>query len=279
MRCSCGASLTDSFVCETCIEQHERVLGDLPGLLSEAVTTLTRQDHISRRVGSASTQIPLPFNWNASVALGSAHNTVSAWTAEVSPDRPVPPTMTGCCLVLLANHAWPRTHVLGPQMVDEMSYLAIMLRRTVDLPVQRWFAGPCGAAPTALAPSGPSATAAAPTGRAPCVEPLYAHPAAATVRCPACGMVHSTAQRREWLIAEAENALLPLATVWAALGTLAGSRPPWSVVRRWPTRSGARRLHVRGLSLSGDELFRVGDVLDMVRAYPGRLRTRELSRV
>src|SRR5262249_16710657 len=108
-----------------------------------------------------------------------------------------------------------------------------------------------------------------------CDEPLYVHPAVTRLRCPACGAVYTAEARREWLRSAAEDALLPLPVISPALSPLPRSTPPWSVVKRWPARTGNRRLAIRGVNLAGEELFRVGDVLEMVRVTLSRAPRKE----
>lgn len=257
--CSCGAALTDTFLCPRCAERYARQLGDLPALVDEAIVTLTRQDRITRRNGGRSAERPLAFSWDASVAIETVTLTLTPWIAEIEPDSTIGIAPVAQVGFLLRHRAWVMMNPLGPQLVEEADYLHGMLRRTVDLPTQRWFAGFC------------SHTDSDSQDENACAEPLYGRFGASQVRCSACGAVYTATERREWLIREAENSLLPLRIIWAALGTLAGNRPPWNVVRRWPER----RLHARGLSLDGEELFNVGEVLDLVHTYPARTRRAE----
>lgn len=269
-KCSCGAA-TDAFVCVKCLDAHAKVLGDIPALMDECVVTLMRMDRIGHRVGSRSAEKPLPIGWEASLAIETATDTLDAWVSEVKTFGRLPDTPFGKVALLLSNMGWFAVNPAGPQAVDEFSYLHGVLSRTVDLPVQRWFAGLCDSGHgDSDSQSSDAADSHARSDSQACGAPLYAPFGASHVRCPACGLVYTAESRREWLVREAEAALLPLRIIWAALGTLAGSRPAWAVVRQWPERTGTRRLHARGLSLGGDELYRVGDVLDLVHSYPGR---------
>jgi hypothetical protein len=92
-----------------------------------------------------------------------------------------------------------------------------------------------------------------------------------------CGAVHTLADRYEWLLDSVEDALLPLATWQAAL-------PKLFPGLAWPNRSTwwrwvfgeepKRRLFAKSLDRSGVELFRGGDIVELVRAEQARIRAK-----
>lgn len=114
-----------------------------------------------------------------------------------------------------------------------------------------------------------------------CERQLYAWPGAETIKCDGyrvrelgdegCGAEHTFAEREEWLIDSIEDALIPLETLHAVTRgkrpMISLTWPPHATVRSWRFRG---RLAVRHLDHGGRELFRGGDVLDLVRDWNER---------
>jgi hypothetical protein len=155
------------------------------------------------------------------------------------------------------------------------------LRQFVDRSPAPFFAGPCHA---------PSPTG----GR--CQRDLYAwiNPFAIdprdqserpTVTCNGygsrvegdrgCGAVHTLADRYEWLLASVDDALLPLAVWQQALPKLFPGLawPARSTWWRWTAHEDPvkRRLLPKSIDREGVELFRGGDIVDLVRNEQARI--------
>jgi hypothetical protein len=266
--CRCGAS-TDAYVCVVCARRYVDDLGDVPALINELRVSLSRQARVNVRVGSRSTTTPLAFDWSASITLQTLILTLNAWAAIVkgwAPSERYPTSVVGALSVLLNHSDWVRTSPDGPQAIDEISYAVNEARKVIDQPPERWYAGPCRATSYVydVAHTGDTVTLSL-IREVHCDSPLYAVPGASSVVCTVCRARHDVATRREWLLAEAEDALLPLALIWEALPGLGVPQPSWDTVRKWPQRVGARRLEARGLTLDGVELFRCGDVMHFAR--------------
>jgi hypothetical protein len=267
--CRCGAA-TDAYVCVTCARRYVDDLGDVPALVHELRVTLSRQARVSLRVGSKSADIPLPFDWSASITLDTLLLTLAAWAAIVTGEAPstrFPTTAVDALSTLLGHSDWVRISPFGPQAIDEIGYIVNEARKVIDQPAIKWYAGPCRATSYTydVEHTGSDTVILSLVREVHCDNALYATPGASTVVCTACRARHDVATRREWLLAEAEDALLPLALIWEALPGLGVPQPSWDTVRKWPQRAGARRLEARGLTLSGVELFRCGDVMHFAR--------------
>ncbi len=79
-KCGCGQpTRDDGYVCDTCLDAYRSDLADIPMLADELLTALSRQARVTVRVGSRSTETPLPFSWPASVMLDTVYATLQPW--------------------------------------------------------------------------------------------------------------------------------------------------------------------------------------------------------
>jgi transcription elongation factor Elf1 len=148
------------------------------------------------------------------------------------------------------------------------------MRRRIDLPPTYFYCGPCNGRTVSMQLTADNGMLTYEAETEKCTGSLYALLTSKTVSCRNCGTIYDVATRRQWLLAELEDALLPLRLVWEALPRLVGVQPDWETVRRWPKLTGPRHLDVRGLTTTDVELFRAGDVLALVRRDNRRLPTR-----
>lgn len=276
-------------LCPKCLWDVERDLGDMPSLLEQLDITLSRQDRLGGAGGTTDPDDPacprcagvgrtehgrcttchgegnlpatlhiqrLAFNSNASDVRIDLDATLAGWTHELhQPDEhPVTPTTTGYSRWLLNHRDRIATSEHGPQLRDEISYAVDQVRRAVDRPPSRVYAGPC------LTPG--------PDGQ--CREDLYAKLGADTVTCRTCDTTHDLNDRRAWLLAEAEDQLETATHIAQALSTL-GQHVNATRIRKWAERG---RIAPHGVNLRGDPTYRVGDVIDLLAAE----RERESSR-
>jgi hypothetical protein len=181
---------------------------------------------------------------------------------------------------LLRNRNAIRYDEAAGDMHGEIVRLRDQLRRFVDRSPAPLFAGPCHAP--------------LPAGR--CQRDLYAwiNPFAIdprdqserpTVTCNGygsraegdrgCGAVHTLADRYEWLLASVDDALLPLVVWQQALpklfpGLAWPNRTTWW---RWTQHEdpSKRRLLPKSIDREGLELFRGGDIVDLVRGEQARI--------
>jgi hypothetical protein len=265
MNCRCGRPTRDEAqVCDSCIRRLRRNLGDIPYYADQLDVTLTRQSRLaSYRVGSRSAERPLPFDWLASVTVGTLHNTLTSWARTISVRQP-PVRIADLCLYLEERvGSWARISPEGPQMVDEVSYLLRELKTRIDRPPD-WYVGPCSMPRVVLQPALTEAgrvTLAIVDERI-CQATLWTRLDAKIIICRECKARFPAAERREWLVAQVEDSLVPLNLIVDALPTLIGVTVARDTARKWVSRT---RLVPRGLSMDGDELFRGGDVMELAR--------------
>lgn len=125
--------------------------------------------------------------------------------------------------------------------------------RVIDRPPDQWYIGQC----TAQLDNGV------------CTRDLYAREGASSVRCPGCRTEHDVSQRRAVLLEAVENVLATATEIARAVHLL-----PTPVTRATIYSYAHRgRLVQKGTSTRGEPLYRVGDVLDLVRQQAQRRAT------
>lgn len=258
----CGRP-THDMLCAGCLGELVAALRELVddgqggrGLLAELGITLTRQHVVGGGAGVSvpAAEQPLPYHETASEIGWVLANTISTWARDVAEQNPHlhPPVGSTAAAV-----AWltglPRllaAHPAADEMWDEVTHVVARVRRVVDRPPERIYAGPCGAGDA-------------------CADHLYAYPGQSIARCATCGAEHDVAERREWMIRYAAD-LRVTATValgWARL--LLDKTIPRGTWDSWTSR---RRLLAHGTDARGHPVYRFGDVRDLALAHVSNRR-------
>lgn len=263
MTCRCGRETRDdTFVCDHCVRRLRRDLGDIPYYAEQLDVTLARQGRQGAyRVGSRSSERPLPFDWTASVTVGTLVNTLTVWARSMGV-RPQP-NISALCTHMIGAVDWVRTAPEGPQMVDEIRYLIGEIRARVDRPPD-WYAGPCRAQSflADVVEDAEGAISLRVSEERHCNATLWTRLDSRIIVCRECKAKHIVAERRGWLVRQVEQTLVPLNLVVDALPTLIGVTVSRDTARKWVTRG---RLERRGLSGDGVELFSGADIMDLAR--------------
>lgn len=299
---------TDAYLCRGCGRYLEDALAEITALMHEVSVAATRQSRVYRsnrqrqdadgkwvtlsghpsvspdgwldeernipaflrspQPRTALSSTPMPVDLSMSDLLWVAGNTLSTWTRHVAEFRGLDlPTPRGMVVWLTGHASAFRFDVDGPQAFDELTHLHSQLMRAVDRSPSRIYVGPCHAA----------------LDNGKCQRDLYAKPGAAEIVCDGfatedatdigCQTTHTAAERRSWLVDELEDALVPLETLKAAIPQLYPDRkrPTPSTWRSWQFR---RRLVPYGVDIHGQELYRGGDVLDLISAMPPKTSDR-----
>lgn len=300
-RCTCAESWDR--VCPACIERFAQQLGDVPALLAELDVTAANQGRRGSLTGgrSKATSAPLPFNEEASdLARDLRWNLINGalrmqddeglfMHRHPSAPRPTVGQAIGYQLGHLDWFADREGH--GPDVIEWLQQSTQQARRMILGPADRWFAGVCGAALTPvvigidvstyddLARTGGERVLVpyVQVGQRPtetCGERLFAELGRPTVRCRSCGASYPVEARRAQLVAEAEQALLPIDTILAAMPLLIGAEVNRSTARAWRRSrpNQAQRLFPVRIDLDGRELFWVGEVVTLARAAQARAK-------
>lgn len=193
-------------------------------------------------------------------------------------------------LTAIAGQSW------ADELLREMLRLERALARMVDRPAERWYAGKCSAVGDDH--NGRTCDCACHDGRevpcdvaggcgltfepTPCQRELYAHAESGKIRCSACGTEHDVAERREFLLKEAEDYAV---TATEAAGALIawtdydGSETKLvDLIRKWRDRD---RLEVQDVtSLQGKDrhLYRLGDIQELLVQHAQREQARRMRR-
>ena len=205
--------------------------------------------------------------------VASVGNTVGTWARHVSEEKGVPvprergePGAVAATRFLLASLEWLRHRQEAKDVVDELLYASSLLERTLNGPSVRWYAGPCRA--ELVDDDG------AQTGEL-CDEDLYAAPGARVVRCRVCGAEMDAAARKEWLLKEAEIALVHAELLGRALAALDVEGVTSSRIRNLADRG---RLVAKGIDQLGRPLYKVAEVLAIVREQDATKAKRQVER-
>lgn len=292
----CGTPATGTArICDDCLGRLERALGDVRALTRRRDKDLARELEVTvyrqNRTGdgtsgrrAAKDDEWLPWNQPAAEAGWVLGNTLTTWARVLlDGERPLPrlegPTHERRCLhpscttLRKAREQYPtstdpadlaawmlhrlpqvRQHPAAEQLVDEIVIAVRAVEHAVDRPSERWYAGPCGGRHVTVDDDTSTEL------EVDCDAELYAAPGAEHITCRQCGTNWDVADRRKWLLAEAEDALAYAELIAQALSAL-GQPLKGDRVRKWVER---QRLVAHGTDLQGRPLYRVGDVIDLL---------------
>jgi hypothetical protein len=255
--CRCGKPTRDeAYFCEDCGRSLSVALGDVPWLVEEMETSATRAKGVDYRTkgGTRSSDKPLPFNQALSDAGAHLRATLVSWVRFCADERVRNSSTSQAIpednLPAISRYLLWRVDGLalldiGPEAVDEITDAVAKCHRLIDRRAEKMYAGKCSSE----------------TDDGPCPEELYVNVGAKVVKCRACGTVWNVAERREWLLVEAEEVLAPAVEISRAVSWLGTEPLTAERVRQWASRG---RLAVRGHDREARPLYRVGDAIDIL---------------
>lgn len=265
---------TDATLCHPCTSKLAAALRDLPGWLAELRTTITRQAKTSGPDGGKATkkfEQPLPYHPAAAELLDQARRGIGSWVAALSTGRnlPAPAGGTRTRLRWLAQHVDDLRHIPeAAAILTAAQTLRDDCRRMVDNLGKRW-AGPCTARVVKrqleIHVDGETITAAVgPELSEPreCGADLRTRPGAKTITCPDCGAMYDPIERAQWIIGKSADHHAGTRFIANAL-TDAGWPVRENTIAQWARRG---KLYAWRDDEQGRPLYRVGDVLDLVKA-------------
>ena len=237
----------------------------LPGIASALNDAVLRQVRYGAAGGGRSSDAPrLLYHPQASSDAWALRNALAVWARLVAGQRGLAAPGLGVdelSLFLAGQVDWLRAQAAGAQAIDELTAALLNAQRAGDRPADRQYAGPC----TATVPDEDGLATA-------CGVDLYARPGADTVECRVCGTAYPLADRRAWLLRQAEDMLLTAPDIARAVDGLGVQVSP-KTVESWVRRG---QLVARGRTVLPDgrtaATYRVGDVLDRVHAAATRRR-------
>lgn len=258
----CDRPVGDGYVCQHCADRLERALGDIPALWEELDTVLTKQARYAAaeaRRGERS----LPFNPEASEIGWVLRNTLTTWCRVVIEERPViagpvhpaclhiscntarrsrlpDDNMPSICMYLLGHVGWLRHHRAGAEAVEEITTAVNQVRRAIDRPAERIYAGPCKD----------------------CGGDMYAKPDAASVDCRPCGLSYNVTEMLEWMRAQVYGRLVT-AKEGVVLLSRFGLPIQQKTIDKWWER---KRISDHGKDPEGKRLYLFDDLVTLAAA-------------
>lgn len=276
--CSACTKPTDLRLCSSCMGQlvadlkslaphWERRTGQLvriPGLIEDLEVTLTRQARIGERSGPRSSEVPLPYHSAASVDLETLRDGLHLWCKTVAEHRGVtvdaelePVALSKWLLRWAGEVARLDT---ADELHGDVSAMIRAARRTVDLPPERKFVGPCNGVQATTETEG-------------CGADLYIHvrpgqlPEHVTCATTDCAAKYPMQSRRAWLLEQAVDRLLTAAELSRAIRELIPGKPiSPNLISQWASRGLRGRRLTPYLPHPRDphkrQRYRVGEVIE-----------------
>lgn len=271
--CICGRPLSGMAICEGCAYSLQVALGDISSHWRDLDTVKARQTRYGASGGRGGDK-PLPVDarflgWDADGTRlqDAVKSTMGTWARIVLDERSVftGPTHPAClhlscatlnrshpprddvasvCRYLLGHCDWIKTQHWAPEMLDELQDAAEQLRRMVDRPPDKLFAGYCTE----------------------CDQALHARIGAPMVNCRTCDKDYSVEATREAMWIEAQDQLGTAAEISRAISWLGQTPITADRIYKWVER---KRLPERGhVTYRGREvpIYRIGDVAALVQA-------------
>ncbi len=239
----CDRPVGDGYVCQSCANRLERALGDVPALWEELDVVLTRQARYADPEGRGNDPA-LMFNTVASEIGWVLRNTLSTWCRVIAEERgrvlPAADNPGAVAGWLLEHVGWLRHHRAGAEAVEEITSAVNTVRKAVDRPVERIYAGPC----------------------ADCGGDMYGKPDAAAVACRPCGLEYDIAEMLAWMRAQVYGRLVT-AREGAMLLARFGLPVAQKTIDKWQER---KRLTIHSHDTEGKRLYLFDDLVTLAAA-------------
>lgn len=294
----CRKPTAGARLCQRCEQTLAVCLVNVAAYYDDLGTVAAKQVRYGNGVaskGSVGKEQPLPADGRFLTIDGDGTQvrydtwaTVVAWARVLMEEQPeIPGAACQHCLHLscaqIRRRRWPRNSIRSMvayfdrqwryiaraewvgAFLDEMLDCENRMRRLVDRPADRWYAGKCSAIDDDSA----------------CPTELYALEGKPTITCPTCQAQHDVRSRREFLLAEAKDYLV---TASEAAGALLS----WTdyggnetnlikLIGKWRTR---KRLADHGTEVVNGKdrpLYRLGDVQDLLVEHAQREQQRRIG--
>lgn len=272
----------NSTACPGCWNRFEQQVAEIPALIDDLETAITRQARIAldaTRVGAPQdddheddidpkrdmpglralrapapvvtvAHSALPYGSGASDAMRLLHATMWPWVREALEAHPTTylpdPSTIGLSRALLRLRGWLQGHPDGAAAIEEIRYAVGKCTQAIDLGPDRWYCGVCSHDEDGEL----------------CTEELYVHAGRHEVTCRVCGTTHDVADRRTAMLDAAEDTLLTLSEMTRALALTGAATVTRKQLEGWVRRG---RL-VRSGNDGPTALYRVSDVRDILAA-------------
>lgn len=239
----CSRPVGDGYVCGTCSEKLRIALGDVNSLWEDLDAVLALQARYSTPEGRGGDKA-LPLNLEASEIGWVLRNTLNTWCKLVAEERgwdlpeDHPPKVAGW---LLHQVEWIRHQRAGHQAIEEITSAVNAVRRAVDRPAERLYAGPCKD----------------------CNADLYGKAGSTAVKCKACGLDNPVSERLEWMWSQVTGSYV---TAWKASVLLGrfGYPTAQKTIDKWFER---KRITSESVDADGKRLYLWEDLTRLAKAH------------
>jgi hypothetical protein len=236
-------------ICRGCLDALKAELRSVAWLVEQLGVTLTRQARVGQRNGPRSAETPLPFHLRASVDLETLRDGLGMWALAVAEQRGIllesAPTPAAFASWLLRHPNDVAQHPDAAELHGDVLAMTEAARRTIDLPPQKHFVGPCDD----------------------CGEDLYCGPAAKVVACrtEGCEFSAEVESRRIWLLEAAVDQLRTAAELSRELPWIGGVTIDRKLINQWAVRGRITKFLPHPRDPHARARFRLGEVLERAR--------------
>lgn len=299
--CSCGTPTSGNTLCDRCTRTFAICLVNVSAYYDDLETIATKRARYGTSgatKGSIGKAQPVPVDGRFLDVTGTGTQvgwdtwaTVVAWCRTIMADQPnaLPGPACRACIhptcTDIRRRRWPRSTIramlayfdrqfrwiiaqsFAPQMLDELLDCERRLRRLIDRPPDRWYAGKCSSTDELLGTT--------------CETELYALVDSGTLTCEGCGAEHDVARRRDFLLAEAKD--YQVTATEAAQALLAWTDYDGTEtklvdrIRKWRDRGRLEVLDVTSLSGRDRHLYRLGDIQVLLIGEAQDAQTKRLT--
>ncbi len=257
--CNCGAPTRGTTLCHKCTKLLTQYLAEMPGLIADLRTAITRQTRFSKGLGiGKSTETPVMFNTRAAEHLTDLAKTIPFWQARMADHYGIPVrypnTITATAWMLTAiTLRGIATFIDAGQMYDALQKAHETTETLIDRPADKWYAGICSA--------GNSDDTA-------CQQELYATTDKGDITCPKCAFTHDIQTRRNTLLKHAADVLATATEAARAIVVWSDyERGENLLVKRigmWAERGRITPKGTRTISGKQRPTYRIGDILNIL---------------
>ena len=282
----CGIPTAGARLCERCNKTLAVALVNVAAYYDDLPTIAAKQARYGSQMatrGSVGKEQPLPTDGRFLSVNGTGTQvrydtwaTVVAWARVLMEEQPEVhgPACRECLHLSCAQvrrRRWPRNTIRSmvayfdrqwryiaasewaAEFLDQMLDCENRMRRLVDRPADRWYAGKCSATDE--------------TGNT-CPTELYAEAGKRTVTCRTCDTEHDVGARREFLLREAKEYLVTATEAAQALLSWTdydGTETKLvDRIRKWRDREHLEVADVTSLNGRDRHLYRLGDIQDLL---------------
>lgn len=320
----CDRPAPHATICGTCVGTFRKALRNVGTLYADLATVRSKGSRFGGNAtkGSVGREMPLVVDSRFTDRTGDGSqldydvkNTLVTWARMVIegwPEYRPGPVCEGCnhaTCVRARRTAHPGNSVVSiaaylvrmagsiaaeewaAEILDEVLDLERRLRRMVDRPADRWYAGICGnviepdrahdgstcgcachanlGTPCDV-PGGCGLEYGSVLGGVTCERDLWADGHSSTVRCGDCGREWQVSERRTKLVDEAKDRHVTVATLARIVTTIGATGIPQATlearIRQWVKRKKVTAHGQRVIDGRPRPVYRVGDVLELLDA-------------